>query len=68
MLEIPLINWDVNRMLGWCTQCVISSKNAVNQAKTFTITDTKIYVLVVTLSIEDNVNPLYKFNLDLNQN
>ena len=54
-------------MLGWCTQCVISSKNAVNQAKTFTITDTKIYVLVVTLSIEDNVNPLYKFNLDLNQ-
>ena len=50
-LEMPLINCEVNLILSW--YCGISS--ATGAAK-FKMTDTKLYVPVVTLSIEDNEN------------
>ena len=53
-LEMPLINCEVNLILTWSSTCVIASVIVVNQAATFTITDTKLYVPVVTLSTQEN--------------
>ena len=50
-LEMPLINCEVNLILTWCTTCVITESNG---AGTFPITDTKLYVPVVTLSTREN--------------
>ena len=47
-LEILPINWEVNLMLTWSANCVISSTAAANQAATFAISKTKLYVPVVT--------------------
>ena len=53
-LEMLLINRDINLILTWSTNCVIVSTNVANQNATFEITDTKLYVPVVTLSTQDN--------------
>ena len=52
--EMPLINCEINFILTWSTNCVIVSTNVTNQNATFEITDTKLYVPVVTLSTQDN--------------
>ena len=54
-LEMPLINCEVSLMLTWSSTCVISTSNG--EAK-FEITDTKLYVSVVTLSTQDNAKLL----------
>ena len=54
-LEMPLINCEVNLMLTWSPTCVISSANREKKIK---IIETKIYVLVVTLSTQDNAKLL----------
>ena len=54
-LEMPLINCEVNLILTWSKDCVISS--ATGETK-FKITDTKLYVPVVTLSTQDNAKLL----------
>ena len=54
ILEMPLINCEINLILTWSTNCVIASTNVANQNATFEITDTKLYVPVVTLSTQDN--------------
>ena len=56
-LEMPWINCEINLILSWSANCVISNA-AANQATAFAITDTKLYVLVVTLSIDDNAKLL----------
>ena len=53
-LEMPLINCEINLILTWSTNCVIVSTNVANQNATFEITDTKLYVPVVTSSTQDN--------------
>ena len=50
-LEMPLINCEVNLILIWSATCVITNSTS---AGTLEITDTKLYVLVVTLSTQDN--------------
>ena len=72
-LDMPLINCEVSLILTWFKNCVITSKvtrdadpnanpavaainNPTNAA--FKITDTKLYVPVVTLSAEDDNNVL----------
>ena len=60
-LEMPLINCEINLILTWSTNCVIVSTNAANQNVTFEITDTKLYVPVVTLSTQDNSKLLQQF-------
>ena len=57
-LEMPLINCEVNLNLNWSANCVIVSTNVANQNATFTITETKLYVSVVTLSTQDNAKLL----------
>ena len=53
-LEMPLINSKINLILTWSENCVRASTDVANQNATFAITDTKLYVLVVTLSTQDN--------------
>ena len=48
---MPLINCEVNLILTWSKDCVIT--NSEGEGK-FAITETKLYVPVVTLSTEDN--------------
>ena len=51
-LEMPLINCEVNLILTWSSNCVLIDTAIQNQAATFEITDTKLYVPVVTLSTQ----------------
>ena len=53
-LEMPLINCEVNLILTWSSACVLISTNIPNQATIFEISDTKLYVPVVTLSTQEN--------------
>ena len=48
---MPLINCEVNLILTWSKDCVIT--NFTGEGK-FAITETKLYVPVVTLSAKDN--------------
>ena len=69
-LEMPLINCEVSLTLTWSPNCVIT--NSTGQGK-FKITDTNLYVPVVTLSTKDNGNLLeqlksgFKRVIDWNQ-
>ena len=51
-IEMPITNSEINLMLNWSKNYVISSE--VGEAK-FTITDKKLYVPIITLSNRDNV-------------
>ena len=53
-LEMPLINCEVNLILTWSSNCVLIATDVQNKAATFAITDTKLYVPVVTLSTQEN--------------
>ena len=54
-LEIPLVNCRIDLELTWHKVCIISSVNAAAvQVVSFMITNTKLYVPVVTLSTKDN--------------
>ena len=60
-LEIPLINFEVNSILTWSSTCVITNSTGVG---TFKLTDTKLYVSVVTLSTQDNSKLLQQLKFD----
>ena len=59
---MPLINCEVNLILTWSPTCVISS--ATGETK-FKITETKLYVPVVTLSTQDNAKLLQELKSGL---
>ena len=63
-LEMPLINCEVNLILTWSSTCVIASVILANQVATFEITDTKLYVPVVTLSTQENTKFLQQLKSD----
>ena len=52
---MPLINCKINLILTWSEKCVLSNDT---KAITFTITDAKLSVPVVTLTGQDNAKPL----------
>ena len=54
-LEMPLINCEVNLILTWSKDCVISS---VTGETKFKITNTKLYVPDITLSTQGNAKLL----------
>ena len=54
-LEMPLINCEVNLILTWSSTCVLIATGVQNQNATFAITDTKLYVPVVSLSTQENI-------------
>ena len=49
-LEMPLINCKVELSLKWYERCLLTVANTA----TFKINDAKLYVPIVTLSVEDN--------------
>ena len=56
-LEMPLVNCKIDLELKWHKDCMISSANAAaGQVVLFMITNTKLYVPVVTLSTKANTN------------
>ena len=55
---MALINCEINLILTWSENFVIAHNTAANQVATFAITDTKLYVPVVTLSTQDNAKLL----------
>ena len=55
---MPLINCEVEFILNSSANCVIIYTNVNNQFPTFTITETNLYVPVVTLSTKDNAKLL----------
>ena len=50
-IEMPLVNCEVNLILTWSSTCVITNSTGAGK---FEITETKLYVPVVTLSTQDN--------------
>ena len=52
-----LVNCEFNLILTWSANCVISN-SATNQATTFAITDTRLYVPVITLSTHNDAKIL----------
>ena len=57
-LEMPLINCEIELILTWSRDCVIIYTDVNNQVPTITITETNLYVPVVTLSSQDNAKLL----------
>ena len=55
---MPLINFEVELILTWSAHYVIIYSDVANQVPTFTITETNLYIPVVTFSIQDNANLL----------
>ena len=49
---MQLINCEINLILNWSNRCFIIDNTVAGQEPTFTITDTKLYVPVVTLSTQ----------------
>ena len=60
-LEMQLIDYEVNFILRWSSICVITNSTG---AGTFTITDTKLYLPVVTLSSQGNAKLLQQLKSD----
>ena len=58
---MPLVNCKVDLELTWTKDCVISS-NDLGAVVSFKITDTKLYVPIVTLSTKDNSNLTKQLN------
>ena len=62
---MPSINSEISLMLNWSANyCVIS---ALTGGLTFVIIDAKLYVLVVTLSTQENARLLQELNQDLSK-
>ena len=60
--EMLLINFEISLDLNRSKNYIIAVTNVVDQAITFSRTDTKLYVTVVTLSIQDNAKLLQQLN------
>ena len=54
-LKKPLTNFEFNLILTWSVICVLSNDTKVT---TFAITETKLYVLLLTLSTQDSAKLL----------
>ena len=62
-LELPLVNCKIDLELTWHKDCMISSVDAAaGQVVSFMITNTKLYVPIVTLSTKDNTNLTKQLN------
>ena len=72
-LAMPFINCEIELILTWSRNSVIISTNINDQIPTFTITETNLYVPVVTLSAQDNskllpqLKPSFKRTINWNK-
>ena len=53
-LEMPLINCEMNTYLTWSENCIIVTRDHGVWVAKFEINHAKLYVPVVTLSVQDN--------------
>ena len=68
-LEMPLVNCKIDLELPWHKDCMISSANAAaGQVVSFMITNTKLYLPVVTLSTRENTNLTKQLNEGFKKN
>ena len=51
---MSLINCEINYFLTWSNKCIVVTENYGDQKPKFAITNPKIYVSVVTSSVQDN--------------
>ena len=56
---MPLINSEVNLILTWSSTCFLTNSTGAGR---FTITNTKLYVPVITLSTQDTKLQNYFIN------
>ena len=62
-LELPFLNRKIDLELTWHQDCIISSADAASgQVVSFMITNTKLYVPIVTLFTKDNNNLTKQLN------
>ena len=66
---MPLINCEIHLELNWNKNCLMygadtyaGGENVNNRETTFKITNTKLYVPILTLSTKDNVNLIKQLN------
>ena len=57
-LEMPLINCEVELILTWSENGIITNTKVANQNPTFTLTEINLHVPVVTLSTQNNAKLL----------
>ena len=55
---MPLIKCEISFQLKWSEDCFLVTGNGANQVPEIKITDTKLYVPVITLSTQDNIKLL----------
>ena len=55
---MTFVNCEVKLILAWSASCVRIYTDVANQNPTFTVTETNLYVPVVTLSTHDNAKLL----------
>ena len=53
-IEMQFINCKINKFLTWSDKCIIATGDYDYQVPKVAITNTKLYVPVVTLSAQDN--------------
>ena len=58
---MPLINCEINLILTWSSTCVITNSTGAGR---FAITNTKLYVPVITLSTQDNAKLFQQLKSD----
>ena len=54
-LKVPLINCEIIVDLNWSEKCVIVATDVADQGTTFWITDTRLYVSLLTLSTKEQL-------------
>ena len=64
---MPLIYCEIELILDWSADCIMIYTDVNNQVPTFTITETNLYVPVVTLSTQDNANLLPQLKMVLKE-
>ena len=52
IVNFDVINCEINLMLTWLLNCVISANAAADQEKSFAITETKLYVSCGTCQLK----------------
>ena len=61
---MSLINCETNLIPTWFANCFLVAGTVANQVPTFTTTDRTLYVPVVNLSTQDNVERLEQLKSD----
>ena len=54
-LDLPLINYEIELDMKWTRNCLLMEEDDSITGASFTITSTKIYVPIVTFSVNNNI-------------